>query len=95
LTSFRTSTHDLSHDRLTSDGRRTGGKPMQRPKLPLLGSNQDSSDPESRASSGPAPASDAVREQSRAVESGRPTKSPTKSHPRPLALGGGNTGWAT
>jgi hypothetical protein len=92
LTSFRTSTHDLSHDRLTSDGRRTGGKPMQRPKLPLLGSNQDSSDPESHPSSGQARGSGAVREQSRAVESSGPTKSHTIRHPsiKPLALGGGN-----
>ena len=40
-------THEKSHDRLTSMIKGNDPKPLPSHKLPLLGSNQDSSDPES------------------------------------------------
>ena len=40
-------THEKSHDRLTCMRKGNDRKPLPSHKLPLLGSNQDSSDPES------------------------------------------------
>lgn len=86
-------THVWAHDGPKDKGNRKARKPLRFPKLPLLGSNQDSSDPES----GDAPGTSIEkRAGSRQITTDRDkahTKAPTVRHttPRPLALGGGNT----
>ena len=93
-----THTHEITHGATVNGRNSKCDNSLPHPKLPLLGSNQDSSDPESQAATGALASRSAQSRQNATERDTRHTKSHTVRHtppvyrsaPRPLALGGGN-----